>query len=264
MFSQELCKARIRSFLVTGITLTVSLLTKPQTFIISRSADWDGHWTVDMSCWSNHATVWPDAQAGALSCWKTNGWFLSPNMFLQNQKGFLTMFWHNCLHFNREWSDCQHRGSQWPPSPLHNINKRRHSGTYFSPLLSIPSPSRHNMQVEPWFIGERWAGQIVWYCPVKGSVTPSSSSKPVLEINFRFMHSNTAVDCLTMEPSLDSSFGNWMSKVCNKLLCDLGQWAKPGAFYKPSETALTMGCGLLWATTTWQCLPPTSFLYIFF
>ena len=62
-----------------------------------------------------------------------------------------------------------------------------------------------------------------------------------------------------MEPSLDSSFGSWMSKVCNKLLCNLGQWAKSDALYKPSEIALITGYGLLWTTTTGQSLPSTSF-----
>ena len=45
------------------------------------------------------------------------------------------------------------------------------------------------------------------------------------ECGFAFdlvLYSNTAVFCLTMEPSVDSLFGDWMSKVCNKLLCDLG------------------------------------------
>ena len=71
--------------------LTISLPIKFQTCsIILRSGDSDGHWMVDMSCCSNYVT------------------------------GFLTMFWHNCRHsrFHGEWPDCQHRGSQWPPTPL--------------------------------------------------------------------------------------------------------------------------------------------------
>ena len=73
---------------------------------------------------------------------------------------------------------------------------------------------------------------------------PSSSSEPVFETNVCFLYSRTAVDCLTMEPSLVSSFGNWMFKVCNKLICDLDQLAKSYALYKPSEIALITGCGL--------------------
>ena len=61
-----------------------------------------------------------------------------------------------------------------------------------------------------------------------------------------------------------SLFGNWMSKVCNKLLCDLGQWAKSEALYKHCEIALIMSCDLLWMTTTWQSLPSTSFPLPFF
>ena len=41
----------------------------------------------------------------------------------------------------------------------------------------------------------------------------------------------------------DSSFGNWVSQVCYKLLYDLGQWAKSRELYKPSEIALITGCG---------------------
>ena len=54
-----------------------------------------------------------------------------------------------------------------------------------------------------------------------------------------------------------------MSKMCNKLLCDLGQWAKWDALYKPSKIALITGCGLLSTTTTWQSLSATSFLIPF-
>ena len=99
----------------------------------------------------------------------------------------------------------------------------------------------------------------VWYCPVKGSGTPSSSSEPVLETNVRFLYNNTAIDCLTMATSLDSSFGNWMSKVCDKLVCDMGQWTKSDVLLKPSQIAIITGCGLLWKTTTLKSLPSTSF-----
>ena len=129
---------------------------------------------------------------------------------------------------------------------------------YISPqLFSISSPSI--CKVEPWFIGKRLTDPVVWYCPVKGSGTPSSSSELVLETNVRFLNRNMAVDCLTMEPLPDSSFGNWMSKLCNKLLCDFGQWVKSDVLYKPSEIALIKGCGLLWTTTIWQSLLSTSF-----
>ena len=84
-------------------------------------------------------------------------------------------------------------------------------------------------------------------------------SGPLLETNVRLLHSNMAIDCLTMEPSLDSSFGNWMPRRCNKLLCDLGQWAKSDAVNKVSKIALITGCGLPWSTTTWQSLSPTNF-----
>ena len=73
--------------------------------------------------------------------------------FIHNQKGFLSMFRHNCLHsrFHLEWPDCQQHGSQWPPTPLQKrfafywpcVDIR----VYISPrLLSITSSSRHNMQ----------------------------------------------------------------------------------------------------------------------
>ena len=127
-------------------------------------------------------------------------------------------------------------------------------------LFSILSPSHHNMQGWTLIHRKKKAGPVVWNCPVKGSGTPSPLSEPVLESNVRFLYSNTAVDCLTMEPSLHRSFGNWMFKVCNKLLCDLGQWEKSEALYKPSEIALITGCGLLWTTTTWQSLPYTRSL----
>ena len=67
-----------------------------------------------------------------------------------------------------------------------------------------------------------------------------------------------------MGSSMGSSFGNWMPKVCEKLLCDLGQWAKSDVLYKPSKMALITGCGLRWTTTTWQSLPSTSFPIPFF
>ena len=74
--------------------------------------------------------------------------------FLQNQEGFLTIFWHNCPHsrFHQEWPDRQHCGSQWTP---HNITEtirflltmRRHSGIYLSPaVLHTLTTSHHNMQ----------------------------------------------------------------------------------------------------------------------
>ena len=60
----------------------MSLSIKSQTCSITlRSCDWDGYWIVDMSCCSNYATVQRVAWAGALSCWNTDGWFLSPNNF---------------------------------------------------------------------------------------------------------------------------------------------------------------------------------------
>ena len=86
MFSQELCKARIRSFLdsETGVILTISLPIKSQSCsIILRSGDWDGHWMVDMYRCSNHATVQRAVWAG-----NTNGWFLSLNMFSAESKRF--------------------------------------------------------------------------------------------------------------------------------------------------------------------------------
>ena len=99
MFSQKLCKARIRSFLKTDMTLAISLPIKSHTCsIILRSVVWNGHWLVDISCCSNHVTVRSVMGAGSLSCLNTSGWFLSPNMFLQIHEGFLTMFWHNCPH----------------------------------------------------------------------------------------------------------------------------------------------------------------------
>ena len=71
----------------------------------------------------------------------------------------------------------------------------------------------------------------------------------------RDSYSTSAVDYLTMDPSLDSSFGNWMPKICSKLLFDLGHLAKSGVLYKSSEIALITGCGLFCTTTTWQSFP---------
>ena len=158
--------------------------------------------------------------------------------FLQNQEGFRTMFWHNFPHlrFHREWSDCRHCGSEWPPT--HHYRNDLISIDYgytfryiFLPGCSpYPHPPVTICKVELWLIGEKSAGPVVWYCQVKGSGTPSWWSELVLRTNTCFLYSNRAAGCLTMEPSLDSSFGNWMSKVCNKLLCDLGQWTKSDVF----------------------------------
>ena len=176
------------------------------------------------------------------------------------------VFWHNCLHprVHREWSDCQHRGSQSPHTPL-----QKRLGFYWpcvdirvyisTQLFSIPSPSRYNMQ--GWTLIHRrkvsrtnylvLSRQGWWYTIV---VVGTGSHDLCL-----FLYSNTAVDCLAMEPSLDSSFGNRMSKVCNNLMRDLGQWAKSDVLYELSETALITGCGLLWTTITWQfCHLPVS------
>ena len=43
---------------------------------------------VDTSCCSNHATVWRVVWAGALSCWNTHDWFLSPNIFFAESRRF--------------------------------------------------------------------------------------------------------------------------------------------------------------------------------
>ena len=51
-------RARIRSFLVTGMTLRIALPIKSQTCsFILRVGDLDGHCMVDISCCSNHVTV---------------------------------------------------------------------------------------------------------------------------------------------------------------------------------------------------------------
>ena len=194
-------------------------------------------------------------------------WMISvAKCFPQKQEGFLTMFWHNCPHagFHREWSDCQHRGIHWHPTPLQKrfdfywpcIDIR----VYISPrLFSIPSPSRHNMQ--GWTLihrrkVSRTRYQVLsnWELGYTIVVVGAGTRDYCL-----FLYSNTAVDCRTMELSPDSSFVNWMPKMCHKLLYDFGQWAKKDALYKPSEIALITVCGLLLTITTWQSLPSTSF-----
>ena len=156
-------------------------------------------------------------------------------------------------------------------TPLHAITETirflltmlRHSGIYFYTAvlhtLTLTSQyARLNLDSS-----EKTKQDHFWYCPVKGSGTPSSSSMPVCETNVRLLYSNTAVDCLTMDPSLDSSFGNWTSKVCNIILCDFGQWATSDVLYKPSKVTLITDCGRLRTTTTWQSLPSTSFPLLF-
>ena len=193
MFRQELCKARIRSFLVTGMNLTISVPIKSQTCsAIFRSGDWDGRWMVDKSCCSNHVTVRCAMWAGALSCWNTNGWFLSPNMYCTCR--IKKVFWQ-CSDIILPCVDVQ---------------------VYISPrLFSIPSPPATMCKVEPWFMEKSKQAQLSGTVHLRVLVhqSSSSSSEPVFETNVRILYSNTAVDCLTMEPSLDSSFGNWMSKV---------------------------------------------------
>ena len=160
--------------------------------------------------------------------------------FLQNQGGFLTMLWHNYPHscFHCEWPDCQQRGSQWHHHRKDSISITMCTlGYIFLPGCSpYPHPPITICKVEPFL-----------------------SLELLLKSNVQFLYSNITVDCLTMDPSLDSSFGNWMSKMCNKLLHDMGQWEKSDALSKPSNIALITGCGLLWMTTTWQSLPSTSF-----
>ena len=139
-----------------------------------------------------------------------------------------------------------------------------HSGIYFSPAvlhtLTLPSQyARLNIDSSEKSKQDQLSGTVQLRVLVHHRRRRSRFSRlmPV------FLY-NTAVDCLTTDPPLDSSFGNWMSKVCNKLLCDLGQRAKSDALYKPSEIALITGCDLLWTTTTWQSLPSTSFPISFF
>ena len=178
--------------------------------------------------------------------------------FLQNQEGFLTMFCHNCPHsrFHREWSDCQHRGSPWPQTPL----QKRFDfywpcvdiwGIYFSlaflHTLTLPSQyARLNLDSSEKSKQDLLSGTVQLRVLLHHRCRRSRFSRlrPV------FLYSYKAVNCLTMEPSLDNSFRNWMSKVCKKLLCDLSQWA----FW-----ALILDCSLLWTTITWQSLPSTSF-----
>ena len=151
MFSQESCKARIWSFLVTGMTLRISLPIKFQTCsfiqgpVIGMAMEW----------W-----ICPAAptmrQFDAL--WGLEHWPIETRMddfwhqisFVQNQEGYLTIFSQNCphSHFHRGWSDCQHLGSQWPPHLTEAIRflltMHRRSGI-FSPavLHTLTLPSQH-------------------------------------------------------------------------------------------------------------------------
>ena len=94
------------------------------------------------------------------------------------------------------------------------LTMRIHSDIYFSPaVLHTPTlPSQYAMlNIDSSEKGK----QDQFSGTVKGSGTSSSSSEPVLETNVRCLYSYTAVDSLTMEPSLDSLYGKWRSKLCN-------------------------------------------------
>ena len=102
-----------------------------------------------------------------------------------------------------------------------------------SRLFSKTLHSRHNMQ--SWTLSHRrkvrrtccllLSSYGFWYI----IVVAGADSRDWCTV----LYSNTVVDCLTIEPSLNSSFENWMSKVCSKFLCDLDQWAKWVVLYKP-------------------------------
>ena len=62
-----------------GIVQSSNQIISQTCSIMLRSGDWDDHWMVDLSCSSNHATVQRAVWAGALSCWNTTEWILSPN-----------------------------------------------------------------------------------------------------------------------------------------------------------------------------------------
>ena len=90
--------------------------------------------------------------------------------FLQNQEGFLTMFWHNCPHsrFYWEWSDCQHRGSQWPPHNYRNdsiINyfdassiQKNHNGCWLLQLYTMEDAKKVTltMGLSPFSVTLKW------------------------------------------------------------------------------------------------------------
>ena len=152
MFSQELCKARIRSFLVTGMTLTTSLPIKSQTCsIILRSGDWDGHWMMDMFCCSNHATV---RRVGWSIVMRKHDWmiFVAKYVFY----GIKRVFWQCSdmivrIHFFIENDQIANTVGANDPHIITEtirflLTMRRYSGIYFSPAVLHTPLSRHNMQ----------------------------------------------------------------------------------------------------------------------
>ena len=111
------------------------------------------------------------------------------------------------------------------------------SGKYFS-IFPYPHPPVTMCKVEPWFIGKSKQDQLFGTVQLRVLVHHRRRRSLFLNTNVRFLYSNTAVDCLYMGPSLDSSFRKWMSEACSKLLWELDWWAKSDALYKPTEIAL--------------------------
>ena len=101
------------------------------------------------------------------------------------------------------------------------LTRRRHSGIYFSPAIlhTLPLPSQYarlNLDSSE----KSKQDQLLGTVQLRVLVHHRRRRVRFLGLNSGFWTKNTTADCLTMEPSLDSSFGNWLSKVCNRPLCD--------------------------------------------
>ena len=169
MLIQEFCKARIRSFLMTGMIQMISLPTKPQTCsIMSRSGDWDGHGYVLLLQPCDSST----RRVGRSIVMLKHEWiiFVAKFFFVQNPEGFLTMFRHNFPHSRFHQIRLPAPSEPMAPTALH---KRFYfywpcadNRVYISPqLFPIPSNSHprikyYGRKLIPWLFRERVNYQI--------------------------------------------------------------------------------------------------------
>ena len=137
-------------------------------------------------------------------------------VFIENDQIFNTLVVNDLLHHYR--------------NDLISIDHAQTFGYIFPPtvLHTLTLPSQHASLI---LDSSEKSKQDHLFGTVKLRVLagpPSSSSGPVLETNVRFLYSNTTVEWLTTEPSLDSSYRSWMSRELNKLLCDCGPVSEIG------------------------------------
>ena len=264
MLSQELCKARIRSFLVTGMTLANYLPIKPQTcFIISRfgGLGWpldNGYVLLLQPCDSSTSRV------GRSIVMLKHEWVISVAQFVFYR---IKVYWQCSdiivrIHVSIENDLIASTVVTHDPHTIREtirfiFTMRRHAGIYFSRLFSILASSVTICKIKPRFNGENKQDQLSGIVQLRVMVHYRCRRSRFLRPMSVFLYTNTAVDCMTWPWSILLKVR--LETACSKCHTRVWQWAKSDALYKPSEGELIPGCVLLWTTTTCQSLLSTSF-----